>query len=533
LLAAAAGFALRALAQDEGLCSRLISTTEGPVQGITEPESGACAWKGIPYAAPPVGELRFRAPRPPAVRSALWEASQVGFACPQAESLTSGGEARGFDEDCLTLNIWAPDKSGSFPVMFFIHGGGFRQGTGTYEMYNGGRLAMAEEVVVVTINYRLGALGFLALPELSAEDPDNQSGNYGLLDQIRALQWVRDNIAGFGGDPGNVTIFGQSAGGMSVVYLLVSPRAHGLFHRAIDMSGPYDMIRPLAEGYEQGRALAATLGCAESPDITACLRSLPALAFVPKEGNMMLEGGPSMAPRLDGKIVPDDPLALVRAGSFHRVPVMIGSTREELKLYTMMFSGLGLWPRTTVNTVLRWIAGENAPDIRARYSYDDYRRPYDLLIAALSDAAITSKGFTLAEALAPQVPTYLYRLDWDETRFPHKMGAFHGLDLPLVFNALTLDSKLAKMLANKKAVASGAPLSEQMMSYFANFARAGDPNGPGLTSWPAYDTTDRVRMIFDNPVSAGPIPPDELERYRFFGERSIEDLFGPALAKLR
>ena len=521
-------------AQDQAGCPGPVKTTEGPIQGMVEPDSGACAWKGIPYAQPPVGELRWRAPRPPAAHEGVWEAKELGFACPQSENLTSGGEARGFDEDCLTLNIWSPARSGTFPVMVFIHGGGFMQGTGTYEMYNGGRLAAEREVVLVTINYRLGNFGYLALPELTAEDPDNLSGNYGLLDQIRALEWVRDNIAGFGGDPHNVTIFGQSAGAMSVAYLLVSPRAAGLFHRAGILSGPFDLIRPLAEGYDYGRVLTLQVGCAQAPDPLACLRAQPTPAFVGKAQNMMFAGGPSLMPRIDGKIIPAAPLELLRAGKYHRVPVMVGSTRDELRLYSLMIPGMGAWPRSTVNTLMRWIAGPKQSEIMALYDYHDFRRPVDLLVRALSDAAISSKAWLTAETLAASGASdvFYYRFDWDDTRFPHKMGAFHGLDLPLIFGALSINSNLAKMLANNKAVASGLPLSEDMMSYYTNFARTGDPNGPGLTAWPRYNTTDRPRLVFDNPVTADPLPPTELNRYQYFASQRVDELFGPAIEKL-
>jgi para-nitrobenzyl esterase len=523
-------FCLPPLGRAAGECSTPAPTREGSVRGHEDGRS--CSWKGLPFAAPPVGDLRWRAPRPAAVRDRELAADAYGLACPQAESLTSGGEARGFGEDCLTLNIWAPPKSGVFPVMFFIHGGAFRSGTGSYAMYSGSRLAAERDVVVVTINYRLGPLGYLALPELDREDPENGSGNYGLLDQIAALEWVRDNIAAFNGDPQNVTVFGQSAGGMSITYLMVSPRARGLFARAVNMSGPYDQIRPIAEGYEQGRALAQTLKC-EGPDLVACLRAKPAADFIPKDTNMMLNGGVSTMPWIDGKIIPDQPLKLIREGNFQKVPVMLGSTRDELKLYTMMFAGLGLWTRSFTTAALRWLSGPNADKILDLYSYQDYRRPVDLLIAALTDAAIASKIFMEAEALSGQVPVYYYRFDWDDTRFPNKMGAFHGLDLPLVFGSLDVDSKLAKLLANRKAKAAGKPLSKLMMSYYANFARTGDPNGPSLTEWPAYTRENRRRIYLDNPVSVSALTDAEIKRYRYFGDQSIAILFANGIEKMK
>lgn len=522
--------AASALAQESADCSAQVSTTEGMVKGHTDAGDAACAYLGIPYAAPPKGELRLKAPAPPPARSGVFEAESVGFACPQKESLTSGGEALGFDEDCLTLNIWRPQKSGSFPVMFWIHGGGFRQGSGTYDMYSGAHLAADRDVVVVTINYRLGALGFMALPELAKEDANNSTGNYGLQDQIRALTWVRDNIAGFGGDPGNVTVFGQSAGGISVCSLLVSPPAQGLFQRAINMSGPCDMLHSLDEGFKYGHELAARLGC-EGPAMLECLRQKPAQAFLDTGGNLMLEGGPAFTPHIDGAVIPDWPLTLIGEGKYHHVPVMLGTTRDELRLYTMMFPGLGAWPRSMVRSTGRLLAGPNSDELLALYSFDDFRRPVDLLIAMMTDAVFSSRAFALVEDLSPASPVYYYRFDWDDTRMPNRMGAFHALDVPLVFGALNINSRMFKLLANKKAVASGLPLSEQMMSYYTNFARTGNPNSAGLPEWPAYSSDNKVRMYLDNPPHAATLNADELKRYDYFRSRPMEEIMAGVIKK--
>ena len=215
ILVIALAMAAASLARAEELCREPVATRQGPVTGLAEKGLAACAYKGIPYAAPPVGELRWKAPQPAAKRAATLEAKAFGPSCLQQENFGSGGKSKAFSEDCLTLNIYRPARSGNFPVMFWIHGGGYTIGAGSYEMYDGSRLAAEREVVVVTINYRLGEFGFLSLPELTAEDPHSSSGNDGLLDTIAALDWVRDNIAGFGGDPKNVTIFGESAGGVS------------------------------------------------------------------------------------------------------------------------------------------------------------------------------------------------------------------------------------------------------------------------------------------------------------------------------
>lgn len=528
LLAAGLMFSGPAIAVESDPCAGPAPTREGLVRGHAEKDHAACAWKGVPYAAPPVGELRWRAPVPPPAREGTFAADEVGWACPQKESLTSGGEAKGFSEDCLTLNIWSPRKSGAFPVMVWFHGGGFRQGSGTYEMYNGARLAAERDVVLVSINYRLGELGFLALPELAAEDPHGSTGNYGLLDQIQALRWVQENIAGFGGDPAKVTIFGQSAGGISVCALLCSPPARGLFQRAINMSGPCDMLHTKDAGHKYGRELLKQTGC-EGPAALECLRKKPVSAFLGSGGNLMLEGGPAFTPHLDGYVIPDWPLKEIRDGQSVKVPLMLGSTKDELRLYTMMFPGLGMWPRGLVNAATRLLAGPNAGEMLALYSYSEFRRPVDLLIAVMTDAVFASRAYDLAEAWSKDNPVYFYRFDWHQTRFPNKMGAFHGLDIPLVFGALTLDSNLAKMLTTPKAIKDGEVLSEQMMSYYTNFAKTGDPNGAGLPPWPRYSSEQKTRMYLDNPPRAAALTDDELRRYHYFGPRPLAEIMAGVL----
>jgi para-nitrobenzyl esterase len=493
------------------------------IQGQAVPDHAACAWKGIPYAAPPVGELRWRTPEPPLPHAGVLQALEVGPSCPQDEVLTSGGESAAFSEDCLTLNIWRPRKSGTFPVMVWIHGGAYREGAGTYQMYDGSRLAAEREVVLVTINYRIGALGFLALPELKAEDPHQSVGNYGILDQIRALQWVRDNIAGFGGDPKNVTIFGQSAGGISVCILLASPPAAGLFHRAIVMSGACDTISSLERGYRQGQKLTEALGCAGS-EVVRCLRQKPAEAFVPKGKSLLRSSGEGHSPPIDGYVLTAQPIESIRVGNYNQVPVMVGHTRDEIRLYTLVFPGTSLVPRFLVNKLMRRVLGAQTDEIMALYSYSDYRHPAQLLIAVADDGFI-SRGYFAAEELSRRTPVYLYRFDWNKTRLPDKMGAFHGLDIPFVYGALDLDSLIARILASRKVYEEARPLSEQMMSYYTNFAKTGNPNGPDLPAWPAYTTENKMRLYFDLPVTVAPLTAAEIERYQAFQDLDLEAIY--------
>ncbi len=507
-----------------GLCEDEVQTSEGRVVGLASDAAAACAWKGINYAAAPVGELRFRPAQAPEPRDETYQAYDYGMACPQVEGITSGGHAKGFSEDCLNLNIWRPEKSGQFPVMFWIHGGGFMQGTGSYQMYDGSRLAAERDVVVVTINYRLGHLGWLALPELKAEDPNGGVGNYGLTDQTRALEWVRQNIGGFGGDPDNVTVFGQSAGGISICALLVSPPAKGLFDKAIVMSGPCDMMLSEEEAYKRGQKAAAEMGC-EGEDLIECLRSRPFEEFLSSEApNLLMEGGPIYSPNLDGYYIPDWPLKLMAEGKYSKVPVMEGSTKEELKIYTITKFGLGTLSEKRVTKMTRDLAGPYSDKILSLYDYDDYRRPFDLFIGFATDAVFTSRAYMMAEAMGGQSDLYLYRFDWNETRMPHKLGAFHALDVPLVFKALDMDMPLAKVIAGRGAVRRGTPLSEQMMSYYANFARTGNPNGEDLPEWPAYDRAAKPRLHLDTPIHLEKIGPEELERYDYFAENALYDI---------
>ncbi|HUT55414.1 MAG TPA: carboxylesterase family protein [bacterium] len=513
------------------VCSVPAPTQDGMYQGMSEPDYGACVYRGIPFARPPVGELRLARPEPAEAHEGVAEAFEFGPACPQEEDILNGGKAGSYGEDCLYLNVWRPAKSGVFPVLVWIYGGGFVGGAGSFDIYDGAHLATREDVVVVTLNYRLGALGFLALPELAAKDAKGSTGNYGIMDQARALTWVRDNIASFGGDPGNVTVFGQSAGGMSVCALLVSPEAQGLFHRAMIMSGPCRLVATEDEGYKKGRALAEKLGCA-GPDVVSCLREKPMAAFSEKGGNDLLQGGVSWSPTIDGSFLPELPVKMIEEGRYQKVPVIIGTTRDELRSYTMMVPGLGLWTRGTVNRLMKALTGPNYDAIMAMYDYGDFRRPIDVAFAFGNQMVFDTPEFMMAEAMAGNNPVYLYRFDWDHTRFPHKMGAMHAIDVPFVFGAFNPDTELVKLLATKKIVASATPLGYQMMDYLANFARTGDPNGASLPAWPAYTREKRERLYVNTDTAARPLSDLEVRRYQWFANRELKDVLAGPFSKL-
>lgn len=514
-------FAFRAFGERD--CLAPVTTQEGEVRGFQENAPEACAWKGIPYAAAPVGDLRWRATKPALARTGVFDATQVGMSCPQKEEITSGGKSVGFSEDCLFLNIWSPKKDGDFPVMVFFHGGGFQQGSGGYGMYNGKYLAGEKDVVLVTVNYRLGNLGYLALPELKSEDPNGSTGNYGILDQVQALKWLKANVKNFGGDPGRITIFGQSAGAMSVCALMVSPLSEGLFERAISMSGPCELFFSLDEGFERGKKMVETVGCS-GDNVLACLRSKPFESLVVKSGNRLLNLGVTYAPHVDGYVLPDFPIKMMAQGKYHKVPFMVGNTREEIKLYTMMFSGTGLIQPSTINWLMRKLAGNLADDALKMYSYKDYRKPIDLFLNVANDMVFAGPAWQMGEAMSGKNPVYMYRVDWNDHNFPRKMGSFHGMDIPLVFGTLQDKNLMTSLMANKKVIERAKPLSGQMMDYYTNFAKSGNPNRQGLLEWPAYDTAKKNRMILDTPLSISPLSDKELERFAYFKQHPMKEM---------
>jgi len=517
-------------AKAQEFCAAPVETNQGLFTGLTDPDYGACVYRGIPFARPPVGERRLRRPEPPARHEGVLEASKFGPVCSQEPSLLNGGKAEAYGEDCLYLNVWRPAKSGKFPVMVWIYGGGFVGGAGSFDIYDGAHLASRQDVVVVTFNYRLGALGFLALPELKEEDPKGSTGNYGILDQVRALEWARDNIAAFGGDPDKVTVFGQSAGGMSICALLVSPEANGLFHRAMLMSGPCRLMTELPDGYAKSRALVTSMGC-DGPDMLSCMRSRPTAAFETKAPNDLFAGGVAWSPTVDGSVLPAMPVELIQDGNYQKVPVIIGTTRDELRIYTMMIPGLGLWSRGTVKELMKLLTGPNYAAIMSLYDFHDFRRPIDLALAFGNQMVFDTPLFLMAEAMAGQNPVHIYRMDWDQTRLPHKMGAFHAIDVPFVFGALNADADLAKLLASKKTYERNKDLGYTMMDYVTNFARSGDPNGEGVPPWPAYTKEGRERLYFNTEITSRPLAEQEVMRYRWYAERSLNEVLTGSLSK--
>jgi para-nitrobenzyl esterase len=430
-------------------------------------------------------------------------------------------------EDCLYLNIWRPNKEGTFPVMVWIHGGSLTSGSGSYGIYRAGRLAFEGDVVVVTINYRLGPFGFLAHPGLSAEDPEGSSGNYGLLDQIEALKWVKHNIAAFGGDPQKVTIFGESAGGWSVCNILASPKAEGLFHRAVVQSGGCDTVKSLDEGFKDGRKFALNLGCS-GPDAVSCLRGKSAQEIEAGKGLKKEEDeegllnindlGFTWVPHVDGKVLKQVPIDALASGEYNRVPLMVGSNRDEAKLFTVVMPGIRLAPKPLVKKALEKMRGpEFRESIERLYPYSLYNRPADAVIDALGDAVLGCKCYQAAEKASPYQDVYYYRFDFDKHLAPDMAGACHALEIPFIFN--TLDQPPVNLFITNFQIKKAETLSKAMTAYWTNFAYTGDPNGPGLTSWPAYSTDEKQRMYLD--MSMQVRHTDNVEKCEFWEKEAV------------
>ena len=483
----------------------LVRTDAGPVRGVGGP--GVHRFLGIPYAAPPVGERRWRPPAPPEPWTEVRDASKPSAFCPQVLPFAN---AFAGSEDCLVVNVVTPDPppAAPAPVMVWIHGGAFdsndgRQITGSTE---GDVIAADSGAIVVTLNYRLGQLGFLAHPALSAEDRGHPgSGNFGIEDQIAALRWVKRNIAAFGGDPNNVTVFGESAGGWSVCILLASPAAKGLFQRAIVESGL--CLRPLsdlAEAEAQGQRFAERLGCGDATDVLACMRAAPAdqvIATLPPNPNVVFGAGEhgSWFPVVDGEVIPQPLEDLFRAGELNRVPLLIGSNRDEGTLFVAQaFDELGNpLAADQYREALAHFVPDGAIDaVTARYPLDAYPVPGAALAAAFGDGFLACPTIDTAELLAPYAPTYLYQFNYPDAQFPipfpssFDLGAFHSAEVQFVFGIPARDPFTPEQ----------TELSHQMVGYWTRFAASGDPNGGGAPSWPRLSEDGRY-LVLDRVLS--------------------------------
>ena len=475
------------------LADDVVVVEGGKVSGVAS--NGVRSFKGIPYAAPPVGDLRWRAPQPVVPWQGIKNCDQFSSICPQPEYPVGSiyrSAPQPKDEDCLYLNVWAPTKpkSGALPVMVWIHGGAWTRGSGSNPFYDGAALAR-RDVVLVTINYRLGVLGFLAHPELSAESKHGVSGNQGVLDAIAALKWVQRNIGKFGGDPTRVTIFGESAGSWSVNSLIASPLTKGIVHRAIGQSGTRfgtaprldEKVGELKSAHELGTEFAAAVGATSLAE----LRKLPV--------DQLLNVGFRTQLTIDGHVFPDQIASIYAAGKHNKVPVIVGSNADEMTSLTNPATN----PKTmeAVTRLLRPQMGESFDVFKKIYRVTDDESAAKAFLDSAGDRAF-AVGMRQWARLNDRagIDSYLYFF----THVPPGMGsqylgAHHAAEIPYAFdNAIQSDRRPYGDVDQK--------LADQIADYWTNFARTGNPNGDGLPEWPEYDVGDEQYLELDDSIEA-------------------------------
>lgn len=490
----------------------IVETKEGSLQGVVEGD--VTVFRGIPYAQPPIGDLRFRPPRPAEPWTGVRDCDTFGFVAPQPSGLGMAGQGTPEEqsEDCLHLNVWTPAcDDAARPVMVWIHGGSFVTGSGSGAFYRGQHLAARGDVVVVTINYRLGALGFLAHPDLR-DDETGSSGNWGLLDQVAALQWVQANITNFGGDPTNVTIFGESAGSMSVSCLVGSPLTQGLFRRAIAQSGgPYAMSGDAARtSAERLCAIAGVAGVGE-------LRDLDVAALLAAQVQLGVDAAQSgvgivLAPAVDEGLLPEHPLTAIRNGVAAGKELLVGTNLHEMKLWVVGNRKLTGGDEAYILRRLERTVGERAADALAAYKAarsdrGDDLTPIELWTAIESDRVFRVPSLEMCEAAAANGDAvYDYLFTWESPAVGGLLGSCHALEIPFVFGTLTTPGIERFTGEGPEAIA----LSEKMQDAWLAFARSGDPSTGALGSWPRYDADRRATMILgrDTAVADAPYEPE-------------------------
>ncbi|MDJ0788676.1 MAG: carboxylesterase/lipase family protein [Myxococcota bacterium] len=494
----------------------VVETRSGKVEGIEE--HGVQVFRGIPYARPPVGPLRFAAPEREEPWAGVRKAHEFGFSAPQNTMALPlpGMDVGAMDEDCLTLNVYSPGiDEARRPVMVWIHGGGFVIGSGSQPIYDAAPLSRRGDVVVVTINYRLGPLGFLYLGDL-CPDLEGAVGNAGIRDQVAALEWVQENIARFGGDPGCVTIFGESAGGMSVGTLLGAPSAAGLFQRAIPQSGAAHNVHTRETATEVARHFLSDLGIAPE-QATEAMRTIPPDKLLDTQQQTVLKLGASLGllpfqPMLDGDFLPDSPLSAVESGHARGIDLLIGTTRDEWKLFGFLDPGLHTLDEPGLVSRLSAQLGDEASAQRMVEVYRDARSggaaaPRDLFFAIESDRVFRVPAIRLAEAQRRHHDgIYMYLFTWESPMMGGALGACHAIELPFVFGHIGRDG-------SELFVGSGPEaerLSEQLMDSWVAFARDGDPGHAGIPGgrWPRYEDERRATMVLGRETLCEDAPMD-------------------------
>lgn len=480
----------------------VVKVEGGKVAGVTE--DGITVFKGIPFAAPPAGEMRWKPPQPVKRWKGVLKADKFGPACPQLQRTIQGSPPAETSEDCLYLNVWTPAQFSDeqLPVMVWIYGGGFAGGSTSIPLYSGEQLARMG-VVVVSIAYRVGPLGFMAHPELTAESGHNSSGNYGLLDQIAGLNWVQKNIREFGGDPAKVTIFGESAGAVSVSILAASPLARGLFRGAISQSG--GSFAPAGESRDNGNYM-QVLKSAEKEGISFMERmgvhSIASLRRVEPE-KWMKDPAAQMGffwPVIDGYVIVDDQYKLYEAGRYNDVNVIIGTNSDEGSMFTRPM------PPEQYFTSVRNRFGHLAERVLELYPLDSLSGSYQPLADLFREITFAWPSWVWASLQTKTGKSKVFMYYFDEFTpeplfrgAPPARGAAHGMEIPYVFGHLE-QNPAVEVTDEQKA------LSEIMMKYWTNFVKTGDPNGEGLPHWTAFRDGEEAVMYLRGYPHTGPVP---------------------------
>ncbi len=512
---AAAGMLAKVAYAHIPIPTKVVKTTNGRVQGLVQ--NGVQIFKGIRYGAEPVGGLRFMPPQKPAPWKDIADATEFGAPAIQMMNGVLASPVTDFErqlsslvpipqetkignEDCLFLNVWTPGLGDGKkrPVMVWLHGGGFMAGSGAWPVYDGTNLARKGDAVVVTVNHRLNVFGYLYLGGL-AGDAYAKSGNAGMLDLVAALEWVRDNVEAFGGDPGNVTIMGESGGGAKVCVLLAMPDAHGLFHKAIIQSGPALRARPKDAATRLAKGILDELQVSAGDVKT--LQAIPAHAIVSaafastaKTEGAGMDGYANLSPVVDGVVLPGDPFTPAAPAVSANIPIVIGSTKDKMTILNASEPWFGKLTEAEMMERAKQIAGAKSERLIAAYRklHPDYTPTY-LYNLLISDNAFFADSITLAELKAAQkaAPVYTYYLVWETPVRNNEFKTPHFLDVPFIFDNV----EKARVLVGPGVQPEA--LAKQMSDAWLAFARAGNPDAKSIPHWPPYTAEQRSTMAFD------------------------------------
>lgn len=469
--------------------STIVTTSYGKVQGKIE--NGIYTWKGIPYARAPIGKLRFQPPQPPETWDGIKDCTEFGPVAYQPELPIMqflGTPTQNMSEDCLNLNIWSPNPDDKKrPVLVWIHGGAFISGSGSSPSYDGTQFSKNGDIVVVTINYRLGILGFFHLAEIGGENY-RASGNCGLLDQIAALQWVKENIESFGGDPNRVTVFGESAGAMSIGTLLGMPAAKGLFQQAILQSGAASHVVSSEVATKNAERLLKILNI--SKENLEKLEEIPAEKLVEASNQLRMM---TLIPVIDGVYIPNHPKNAIRDGVAKDINILIGTNKDEYKLFTIFDPTWKNADQKIIEGIFKGTFRKNWEKMSQKLQSNELNRTlYERL---MNISAFINPALYLAnEQTKNGGNVWMYRFDWESTAFNGQLGACHALEIPFVWNAL--HNEKVELFTGYSPILG--KLAQQMHQAWINFAHHGDPNNDFIPNWPKYTLDKQTTLLFNN-----------------------------------